>query len=54
MNCEDLSKIEFENFLEDNLKKVRKKLKINTKQLRIAYAVEKTTYEKSPESQRLL
>ena len=54
MNCEDLSKIEFENLLEDNLKKVRKKLKINTKQLRIAYAVEKITYEKSPESQRLL
>lgn len=54
MNCEDLSKIEFENHLEDNLKKVRKKLKIKEKQLRIAYAIEKVAYAKSTESQRLL
>ena len=53
MNCEDLSKVNFEKFMNLQLKTVRKKLKINKKQLRLAYAVEKATYKKSIESQRL-
>ena len=54
MNCEDLSKIKFENHLKQDLKTIRKKLKINPKLLRIAYTIERVTYEKSLESQRLL
>jgi hypothetical protein len=54
MNCADLTKVDFEKFMNLQLKTVRRKLKINKKYLKLAYAIEKAAYEKSPESQRLL
>ena len=54
MNCADLTKVDFNDFLHCSLRTVRKKLGICERKLKLRYSLEKSMHKKSAESQRLL